>query len=31
MKRQLNEDVFNRWQKLAGLINESEMNEEVSA
>jgi len=31
MKRQLNEDVFNRWQKLAGLINESEMNEEASA
>jgi septum formation inhibitor MinC len=31
MKRQLNENIFNRWQKLAGLINESEMNEEASA
>jgi hypothetical protein len=30
MKRQLDENIFNRWQKLAGLINESEMNEEAS-
>jgi hypothetical protein len=28
MKTIINEDTFNRWQKLAGIINESQLNEE---
>ncbi len=30
MKNLINEDTFNRWQKLAGILNESQLNEETT-